>query len=414
QPNRNPRCPTCGDPVDLFLGQMILDKDDLVLPGRMPVAIHRTFNPLDPFGSIAGFQLGFGPGWVLATEVVLQEETPFLRRLILPGNARFAFVLQSDNNFINTTEPSFAGAVLTADGHGGHSLHLKDGTVRRFASGWLARIGVQRPLVGVGLLVEQTNPNGNRMTIERDAFGGITRLVDSVGREFKFTLNFSGLITDITDPLGRTVRYGYNSVQRLETVTDPAGGVTRYAYDSAGKILTITNARGIVYVHNQISSAGDAVGCVVRQEQADGGAWESEYLFIRPQCSVSSSGGSVCPPPIRVGSRVTDPRGHSTDFLLTADGVTREHVNALGQHTHFVRDARGQVVAMQDPLGRETHFEYDAAGNVTQITDPAGNIRRFEYEPTFNRLTKLTDALGNITTFTYDARGNLTSITDPL
>jgi YD repeat-containing protein len=83
--------------------------------------------------------------------------------------------------------------------------------VRRFASGWLARIGVQRPLVGVGLLVEQTDPNGNRMTIERDAFGGITRLVDSVGREFKFTLSFSGLITNITDPLGRTVRYGYNT-----------------------------------------------------------------------------------------------------------------------------------------------------------------------------------------------------------
>ena len=245
----------CADPVDLFLGQMILEKTDLVLPGRMPVAIHRTCNPLDPFGGIAGFQLGFGPGWALSTEVVLQEETPFLRRLILPGNARFAFVLQGANSFINTTERRFAGAVLTADGQGGHTLRLKDGTVRRFASGWL---GQGMPLAGVGLLVEQTDPNGNRMTIERDAFGGITRLVDSVGRAFTFTLNSSGRITDITDPLGRTVRYGYDSARRLETVTDPAGGVTRYAYDDTGKILTITNARGIVAARNQIGDGSDA------------------------------------------------------------------------------------------------------------------------------------------------------------
>src|SRR5207249_1449852 len=94
-----------------------------------------------------------------------------------------------------------------------------------------------------------------------------------------------------------------------------------------------------------------------------------------------SSGGSCAspPPPIRVGTRVTDPRGHSTDYLLTATGVTRESIDALGQHTSFVRDARGQMVAMHDPLGRETRFEYDTAGNVTQITDPAGNVRRLEY-----------------------------------
>jgi YD repeat-containing protein len=189
----------------------------------MPVVIHRTCNPLDPFGGIAGLQLGFGPGWSLSTEVVLQEETPVLRRLILPGNARFAFVLQGANSFSNTTEPRFAGAVLTADDHGGHSLRLKNGTVWQFASGWLARTQ-PRPLVGVGLPVEQTDPHGNRLTIERDAFGGITRFIDAAGREITFTLNTAGLITDITDPLGRTVRYGYDSTQRLATVTVlPAG-----------------------------------------------------------------------------------------------------------------------------------------------------------------------------------------------
>jgi hypothetical protein len=117
-----------GDPVDLALGEMIVEKTDLMLPGRMPVVIHRTYNPLDPFGAIAGFQLGFGPGWALATEVVLQEETPALRRLILPGNARIAFVRGAQGAFINTTDPSFMGAVLTADSQSSRRcdpLHLR-------------------------------------------------------------------------------------------------------------------------------------------------------------------------------------------------------------------------------------------------------------------------------------------------
>jgi hypothetical protein len=62
QPNRNPHSPACGDRVDLFLGQMILEKADLVLPGRMPVVIHRTCNPLDPFGALRAFNSGLVSG----------------------------------------------------------------------------------------------------------------------------------------------------------------------------------------------------------------------------------------------------------------------------------------------------------------------------------------------------------------
>jgi RHS repeat-associated protein len=419
QPNRN-ACgsPQAADPVDLFLGQMILDKADLVLPGRMPVAIQRTCNPLDPFGGIAGFQLGFGPGWAPSTEVVLQEETPSLRRLIFPGNARSAFVLQGENSFINTTEPRFAGAVLTADGQGGHSLRLKNGTVWRFASGWLARAN-PRPLVGIGLPIEHTDPHGNRLTIERDAFGGITRLIDAVGREVTFTLNTAGLITDITDPLSRTVRYGYNSAGRLETVTDPAGGVTRYTYDAAGQILTITDPRGIVVARNEYGATKDGQVRLLRQEQADGGVWVFDYLFSGggPGTCFVKPEGVFCsdpPPPIHIGTRVIDPRGHATTHLLTPDGFTRQSTDALGQTTQFARDYGGRLVRTTDPLGRITQFAYDTAGNVKLRTDPAGTIWRFEYEPIFNRLSTLTDPLGNLTTLTYDAQGNLTSVTDPL
>jgi YD repeat-containing protein len=238
QPNRNPDAATGGDPVDLFLGQMIVEKTDLVLPGRIPAIIHRTYNPFEPFGAVAGFELGLGPGWALSVDMVVQAETATLRRLILPGNARFAFVQQPNGTFVNTTHARFAGAVLTAGASGTHTLRLKDGTLWRFAPTQIPNLG------GLGLLVEQADRNGNRLIIERNSSGAITRLIEPAGRALVFT-HSTGRIVTITDPIGRTVQYSYNSSRRLETITDPAGGVTRYTYDTAGRILTITDPRGI-------------------------------------------------------------------------------------------------------------------------------------------------------------------------
>lgn len=402
----NPSTPTGADPVNLFLGQLIVEKTDLVLPGRIPAVIHRTYNPFDPFGGIAGFELGLGQGWTLSVDVVLQVETPSLLRPVFPGNARFAFVRQPDGGFTNSTHPLFGGVKLTPQAGSGHVIRAKDGTLSRFApSGRVA---------GVELLVEQIDRNGNRLVIERNNSDQITRILEPAGRELQFTYT-AGRITEIRDPIGRAVRYGYNSNRRLETVTDPAGGVTRYTYDAAGRILTITDARGIIYLINQY----DANGRVIRQTQADGGVWKFEYLRPCKQGEIVKSLILLCDllspsEGTPSGTVMTDPRGNTTTYRFSATGFTNEMVDALGQVTRFERDASGQVIAATDPLGRVTRFEYDGAGNVTRSTDPTGNVRRFEYESTFNRLTKLTDPLGHSTTFTYDTRGNLTKVVTPL
>ena len=96
QVNLNPQGPKGGEPVDLGTGLMVVDKTDLVLPGRLPAVLRRSYNPQDPYGRIAGFELATGPGWTLSIDVVLLQEASGARRLILPGNSRFAFVLQAD------------------------------------------------------------------------------------------------------------------------------------------------------------------------------------------------------------------------------------------------------------------------------------------------------------------------------
>ena len=381
---------TGGDPVDLVLGQQIETKTDLVLPGRLPAVVQRTYNPADPF-AIKGFTLGLGPSWALSVDIVLLETSAALRTIILPGNARYDFAQLGPGTFANTTAPQFTGALLTIEAGNVHKLRFRDGSIWRF---------VPHPnslLAGIYVLSQQVDRNGNTLTVQRDANGNITQLIEPSGRSLNFTYS-GGRISQISDPLGRTVTYTYSG-GRLASATNPAKGTTSYTYNAAGGMVSITDARNITYLTNQYN----AEGRVVRQTMADGGFYTFEY--IRP---AGSTVGAV------TGAKVTDPRGNTTTYNFDSNGRGRAIVNALGQATNMIRDSRGLVTSVIDSINRETKFEYDGVGNITKITDPAGNIRLFQYEPTFNKLTKVTDPLGHFSTFGYDNKGNLITVTDPL
>ena len=439
QPNTNPDGIKGADPVDLVTGVFTVQKTDLVLPGRFPVVLSRTYNPFDPFGTIAGFQLGLGPGWYLSTDVILLpgisffRQTPDVVRLILPGNTRLDMQRLANGTFSNNSHPLLKGAVLTVLSTTTpliSELRFKDGTVWQF----------QRQLVGnaaIDFLSDMRDQNGNRTTIQRNGSHRIDQIIDSAGRAITFTY-LGSQIAEVHDPIGRTIRYGYTN-GRLTTVTDGNGGVTQYSYDTAGRILSIADARGITYLTNEYSPGS---GRILQQTQADGGVWSFRYkvtgaTISGPDCPAPPPPGTViaitlplrCPAEESmeavqagysfVGGTVTsttliDPRGNSTVHRFNGTGFLTEAVNPLGQSTKSTYDGGNQLTVSTDSLGRTTRFTYDTAGNVTTITDPNNQVIRLEYEPTFNRVTKITNALNQDTMFTYDPKGNLLTSTDPL
>src|SRR5262245_38018437 len=99
QANVKPGGAKVSEPVDLATGVFTVEKTDLAVPGRLPTVLRRHFNPLDPFGRVAGFELATGPGWSLSVDAVLLEESQSLRRLIMPGNSRYSFTRQADGTF---------------------------------------------------------------------------------------------------------------------------------------------------------------------------------------------------------------------------------------------------------------------------------------------------------------------------
>ena len=375
-----------GDPVDLSTGFFYVDKTDMVLPGRIPVVITRTHRTNMPNPGL------FGYGATASFDIWLQAPSVFNNQtivLVSPGNKQDIFSRQSDGTYVNTTSPRLRGARLTVTGPADerdYTLRFKDGMAWNFNTS--------------GLLTRQSDQNGNTVTYFRDTFNRVVRIREPGGRDlvFEYDPSTPGLINiqSITDPIGRQVRYTYDFSGQLQTVTDAGGGVTRYTYDSGGKMLTLTDPRGITFLANEY----DADGRIVKQTQADGGVWAFAY----------TSNGSYISRAI-----VTNPRGHSTIYRFNAAGYQVSETNALGHTTSLERQTGSNLLrSVTDPLKRVTRFEHDALGNVTRIIDPTGNARVFTYSENFNKITSITDPLANVASFEYDVRGNLSTIVDPL
>ena len=416
-----------GDPVDAATGLLVVTKTDLVLPGRMPVTLTRTYQTNGPATG------PFGRGTTHASQIVMLVDGN--QRVIRMGDGRrFTLTLQSDGAYRNLTDAALQGTVLTSPS-GVPTLRWKDGSRWVFGVTLNSAFGVST----LGL-TQQIDRTGNTIT---NTWSGtrITAIAGPDGRQLTLDYDGSNRITRASDPIGRAVLYAYDGQGNLATVTDPEGGTTRYEYDSNNRMTRITDAKGITFLQNFYGPSGR----VLRQIQADG----SEYRF-RYQLTGATSSGAGCtvvnPPTGTVlvsirepfvrcpsvdswenlqagytitggavtGTTVVDPRGNVITSRFNTRGYPVSTTDALGQTSTTQLTAANQVASSTDALGRITKFEYDAQGNVTKITDPTNQATLFEYEPTFNRVKKITDALNQITEFTYDAaNGNLLTVKDP-
>jgi YD repeat-containing protein len=405
-----------GDPVDVSTGIFMLSATDLVIPGRTPLAITRSYRSGDTNAGV------FGLGTMMGYEEFLQTTSATVLTYVYHGDTRTTFVKQVDGSYTNGTVPAFRGARITVDGVGNRTLRYKDGRTVSFT-------GEIYPTT-VGLQTAVSDANGNALTVERPAWYDFSTVSvrDATARGVTLTRDISGArVLTITDPLGRVVTYQYDASARLASVTNPAGGVTQYTYDSQHRMTTITDARGITYLTNTY----DTNYRVCRQTQADSGVFTMYYVTTDiattsaslqllneaaaggPISQTACSGtGSMNPV---VATVLVDPRGKPTTYRFNGSGALTSVTDALGQTTTYDLDpSTNLLLSVTDPLNRVTSYTYDANGNVLTVTDPANNVRTMTYEATFSRVTSARDPLNNVTSFGYDSHGNLTSVNDPL
>jgi hypothetical protein len=148
--------PTMGaDPVDLSTGIFMLSATDLVIPGRLPLAITRSYRSGDANAGV------FGLGTLMGYEEFVQETSATVQTYVYHGDARTTFIKQADGSYTNDTVPAFRGARITVDGVGNRTLRYKDGRTVTFTGD----IGTSN----VGRQTAVVDPNGNQLTVGRAA-----------------------------------------------------------------------------------------------------------------------------------------------------------------------------------------------------------------------------------------------------
>ncbi|MGW4393993.1 RHS repeat-associated core domain-containing protein [Amycolatopsis nivea] len=383
---------TCGDPIDVASGDVVLPQTDVELAGVLPLVLRRVH--------LSSYRAGrsFGPNWASTVDQRIEvddEGVSFASDdgtlLFYPHPAPEAMPLAGPRRRL----------ALTADGY---TITLADeGRTLHFGRG-----GSVLPLRAI------TDLAGHRVEFVRDDAGTLAEVRHSGGYRVRVE-SADGLISafhlcgadggaDL--PL---LRYGYRN-GLLTEVVNASGAPLRFEYDREGRMTSWTDRNGAWYRYRY-----DAEGRVVRAD-GSGGFFSG---------SLSYADGVT---------RWTNSLGHETAYHLNERGQTLREVDPAGNEIRSEWDEFDRLLTRTDPLGRVTRYEYDKAGNTVAVTrpdgaqtrseyndlglpvtviEPDGAVTRREYDERGN-LTRLIDPAGQATSYGYDEHGHLSSITDAL
>jgi RHS repeat-associated protein len=400
--------PTCGDPVDVATGDVVLNQVDVLLPGALPLVVQRAHR--------SGYRAGrwLGPSWVSTLDQLLQV------------TRRGVFVAVPDGSVLSYPHPGPGGEVvwptsgprwpLARDGDGYTVTDARTGAVQRYEP--RPGYGLGPDGVGVLPLVLVTSRAGHQISFEYGAGGVPVSVTHDGGYQLKVTVaggRVRGLSLAGAGPDGRDVPlvgYRYDRAGNLAQVLNSSGTPFRFSYDAAGRVDGWTDRRGWWYRYSY-----DEQGRCVHSEGPDG-MLSASYTYD----------------PERRVTTYTNAAGAVSIYEITEGQRAAVVTDALGNVTRNDYDPYGQLISRADPLGRITLWSHDEAGNLTAITRPDGSQVTAAYndqnlpvlvtrpdgatwEQEFNEhgnLVQLTGPDGAVTRYTYDERGNLASITNPL
>lgn len=364
------------DPVSATTGDVVDHAFDVSLPGAIPFVLRRTYT--SAFRKEKG---AFGRGgwthdhdrWIEArgAGAVLRMETG--HELELPPLAlrSTAYVREAKLEITREGQDAYAARDVASD------------LTYRFAPAGKD---------GRSYLTEIRDAWGNRIELRYEG-GRLTTLVDTAGREVRFSHDRKGRITGVDvardAAVHFAVRYRYTDAGELGEVELPLGQVTRYEYDGKHRLTTkrMPDAPTFHYAYDDETSL-----CVK--------AWSDEGFH----------GAGLDYEPEKRTVFV-----HSTPAprVLTYDGRQRL-VREATPDGAFVREVKydpdGLVLEKKNAAGDVVTFAYDERGHCTERVE---GRRAWSWKWEGDRLVAQTDPETGTTTFTYDDRGGLASMTLP-
>ncbi|MGW1216265.1 DUF6531 domain-containing protein [Streptomyces sp. NPDC002499] len=372
---------TCGDPIDMATGQMVMSETDILLEGVLSLEMERHHR--------SGLRSGrwFGPSWASTLD----------QRLILdPDGVRFT---TADGMVLTYPVPEPDIAVLPVEGPRWPLEWdaAESGTmiVRQPESDLTLRF---RPLPGRTLaelaLATVADRNGNAINVSYGADGTPQEVVHTGGYRVGVTVD-QGRITAFTllsDPEQPVVvRYGYDAHGNLTEIYNSSGLPLKLSYDEQRRVTGWEDRNRTWYRYTY-----DSEGRCLRTE-GTAGILDYTYSYdLESHTSVA-----------------TNSLGHRTTYHFNDAYQLVAETDPLGHITSRAWDRYDNLLSLTDPLGRTTAYEYDESGNMIRVVHPDAGSASYAYDA-HGQLISATEEDGAYWRYDHDDRGNVVAITDPV
>jgi YD repeat-containing protein len=428
------------DPVDAITGEVLLERRDFVLPGRILVQWNRHY------GSQSTYMGLCGRGW----------ETPGDVRLEFPADGTVLFHDGSGVPACFAFPPETAPVLEPIDGR---RLYREAGYyIVRYQEGLACYFPVPAESVERIWIDHLSDPYGNTVQFRRDS-DGLREIRESTGRKIEVRSSHGRIEAMVLRHPGQApqllARYGYDEHGNLTSAYDALDIPYRFEYRN-NLLVRHTNRNGLsfYYEYDRYTPEGRCT-----HTWGDGGLYEGWFVYHDDRNIVEATGtlgtitflydgnyrilqetnplGAVTKYEYDEHGRTTaviDPDGHRTGYaydrsgnllkLTRPDGVTiQTQFDAAGKPLRVTDpngavwsrewDSGGRPVRQMTPLGAVTQYQYDEHGQAVGCVDPLGNQIQLAFD-SYGNLVGITDARGSTTRFTYDAWGNPIDRTDPL
>jgi RHS repeat-associated protein len=238
-----------------------------------------------------------------------------------------------------------------------------------------------------------------------------TRIVDTAGRDRRFTYDSLGRLISATDLGDAVTTYAYGE-DGISLITAPTGETRSYSYDDQGNLAGVLYGDGTTtqFTYSDIDNnltqttlgSGDTIsytyndaGQIISETSTSSGVISTTYTTDGAISTVQNSNGTV-------------------QYYYDVNGALSGIDSPNGSSVRYERDLLGRVVkisekATSSSAAMVTEYVYDAVGNLKSVVDPTGGITTMTYDAV-NRLEKRVLPNGITTTYTYNLVDQVTSI----
>jgi len=419
-PSENPH-PEFGEPVDMVTGAYLLDHDDLVMEGPIPLRLSRHYS-----SQSRNNKGDMGYGWLHSYNISAKRHSAYDAGLGLraPEDAVSVFVATTAIKDLTQNEDTAQGwlaASLTANWAMeqliDNAVSINDGQrvttfIEQPDGSFTPPPGMKVSLIetngayamqerhgnsyefSTNALIETiTDPDGNTLSFTYNTDTNLYQIISSFGPQFTFSY-VNDLLDTVSDNSGRSVSYQYDADNNLTNFVDAGGFDWGITYDGDHKIKSLHDPEGITTIQNFYNDAAQ----VTNQISPTGKPWN--YYFTGSR---------------NIGE---DPLGNQTIYYVDKQKRTWSVEKADGSRMYTYQDGQNHVTSMIDEAGTTNIYVYDVNHNLLSQTNAVGTSVEVAVHHGYDAehyLRFITNAVGTaeevITEYTYTPEHHIDTVT---